>query len=131
MFSSEFIGTEDCLFLNIYTPNLEKSLPVMVYIHGGGFNGGSGNSDLYSPEYLVRNDVVVVTLNYRLGPIGFLSLPSIGIYGNCGLKDQQLALEWVSGNIKAFGGDNTNVTLFGESAGAASTHFHILNKRSR
>ena len=81
--------------------------------------------------FLVGEGVVVVTINYRLGPIGFLYLPSIGIFGNNGLKDQQLALQWVHENIELFGGDPRNVTVFGESAGAASTQFHLLNQKSR
>ncbi|XP_063709566.1 juvenile hormone esterase-like [Culicoides brevitarsis] len=132
MFGSEYIGSEDCLFLNIYTPALNgKKLPVMFWIHGGAFNSGSGNSDLYSPEYLVQEDVVVVTINYRLGPLGFLYLPSAGIHGNFGLKDQLQALKFVSQNIETLGGDKDNITLFGESAGGASVNFHFLSKESR
>lgn len=131
IFTSELSGSENCLHLNVYTPRLDAKLPVMVFLHGGGFSRGSGNSDLYSPEFLVQEGVVVVTLNYRLGPLGFLSLPQAGLYGNYGLKDQQLALMWVNENIKLFGGDPTNVTLFGESAGGSSVNLHILNERSR
>ncbi|KFB51093.1 AGAP006725-PA-like protein [Anopheles sinensis] len=133
------IGSEDCLFLNVYTPinptvvdgGSETSLPVMVWLHGGAFCTGSADSTVYDPEWLVAQGVVVVTVNYRLGPAGFLCLPSVGIYGNMGLKDQRMALEWVRENIGRFGGDAGNVTLFGESAGAVSTHLHCLSERSR
>uniref|UniRef100_A0A336MR08 carboxylesterase n=1 Tax=Culicoides sonorensis TaxID=179676 RepID=A0A336MR08_CULSO len=132
MFSSEIIGSEDCLFLNIYTPHIgRKKLPVMFWIHGGAFNAGSGNSDLYSPEYLVQKEVVVVTINYRLGPLGFLHFPSMGIHGNYGLKDQLQALKFISESIENFGGDKNNITLFGESAGGVSVHFHFLSEESR
>lgn len=85
----------------------------------------------YSPEYLVQEGVVVVTINYRLGPLGFLYLPSAGIHGNFGLKDQLEALKFVSQNIEAVGGNKNNITLFGESAGGASVHFHFLSTESR
>uniref|UniRef100_A0A182QNR7 Carboxylic ester hydrolase n=1 Tax=Anopheles farauti TaxID=69004 RepID=A0A182QNR7_9DIPT len=129
-------SNEDCLYLNVYTnqsPNEQAGLlkPVMVWIHGGGFYTGSGNSDFTGPEYLLQHDVVLVTLNYRLGPLGFLALPSVGIYGNQGLKDQQLALKWVKENISRFGGDPSNVTLFGESAGSASVNWHYVCPKSR
>lgn len=91
----------------------------------------SGSENLYSPEYLIEKGVIVVTLNYRLGPLGFLSFPRMGIKGNMGLKDQLLALKWVNENIKNFGGDPTNICLFGESAGSASTHLHLLSNESR
>ncbi|XP_053689293.1 esterase B1-like isoform X4 [Sabethes cyaneus] len=128
-------ASEDCLFLNVFTPTPPTKqsrvlLPVMVWIHGGAFCSGSGDPSIYNPEYLVQEEVVVVTLNYRLGPLGFLCLPSVGIYGNMGLKDQRLALKWVHDNIRNFGGDPHNVTLFGESAGGCSTHFHCLNEES-
>ncbi|XP_058123887.1 juvenile hormone esterase [Anopheles coustani] len=134
MFTQELEGTEDCLHLNVYTPAPErctKPLPVMVFIHGGAFLFGSGNSDCYSPEYLLQEDVVVVTLNYRLGALGFLHLPSQGIEGNAGLKDQLMVLKWVQDNISHFQGDPLNVTLFGESAGAASVHLHLLSPVSQ
>uniref|UniRef100_A0A3F2YWM5 Carboxylic ester hydrolase n=1 Tax=Anopheles epiroticus TaxID=199890 RepID=A0A3F2YWM5_9DIPT len=129
-------GVEDCLYLNVYTtssPTDPAGLlkPVMVWIHGGGFYTGSGNSDFFGPEYLLQHGVILVTLNYRLGPLGFLALPSQGIHGNQGLKDQQLALRWVHDNIAQFGGDPSNVTLFGESAGSASVNWHYLCPKSR
>lgn len=79
----------------------------------------------------MQEGVVVVTINYRLGPLGFLSLPSMGIFGNAGLKDQLIALKFISKNIEAFGGDNQNITLFGESAGGASVYFHLLSDESK
>ncbi|XP_050073000.1 uncharacterized protein LOC126561097 [Anopheles maculipalpis] len=129
-------GGEDCLYLNVYTTSspsetLGTLKPVMVWIHGGGFYTGSANTDFYGPEFLLQHGVILVTLNYRLGPLGFLALPSVGIHGNQGLKDQQLALRWVHDNISRFGGDPTNVTLFGESAGSASVNWHYLCPKSR
>uniref|UniRef100_A0A182K2F0 Carboxylesterase type B domain-containing protein n=1 Tax=Anopheles christyi TaxID=43041 RepID=A0A182K2F0_9DIPT len=129
-FNQQWQGSENCLHLNVYTPQLNRNatpLPVMVFIHGGAFKYGSGNSDCYSPEYLLEQNVVVVTFNYRLGPLGFLHLPSQGIEGNAALKDQLLVLRWVAENITHFNGDPNNVTLFGESAGAISVHLHLLS----
>ncbi|XP_065369329.1 carboxylic ester hydrolase-like [Calliphora vicina] len=131
--TGEVIGSEDCLFLNLYVPHSSKSkassksLPVMVWIHGGGFWFGNGNSDYHLPLSLLQEDVIVVTLNYRLGALGFLCLPEEGIWGNAGLKDQRLALQWVQENIQTFNGDSDNVTLFGESSGASSIHLHVMS----
>lgn len=126
------IGAEKGLYLNVYAPEFTgECFPVMVYIHGGGFLSGTGSSVFYNPIYLVQEGVIVVTVNYRLGPLGFLSFPSAGIAGNAGLKDQQLALKWVSENIAQFGGDPQNVTLFGESAGSISAYLHYLSPNSR
>ncbi|MDD9943100.1 MAG: carboxylesterase/lipase family protein [Myxococcales bacterium] len=118
---------EDCLYLNVYTPAADDNKrPVMCFIHGGAFFLGSSSEDTYDGAPLVRRgDVVVVTLNYRLGALGFLDLGSHGGDGwgaqpNAGLLDQVAALRWVRDNIAAFGGDPDNVTIFGESAGAAS-----------
>lgn len=85
----------------------------------------------FSPEYLVERNVIVVTINYRLGIFGFLCLPEAGVYGNAGLKDQRLAMQWVQQNIDKFNGNPNNVTLFGESAGAACVHLHTLSSSSR
>jgi para-nitrobenzyl esterase len=119
--------SEDCLFLNVWTPDLEPGgrRPVMVFIHGGGFTSGSGSVFLYRGGNLVRNgDAVVVTINYRLGALGFLGHRQLadpdGLVGNWGIWDQVAALAWVRGNIAAFGGDPDNVTIFGESAGGFS-----------
>jgi para-nitrobenzyl esterase len=116
---------EDCLYLNVTTPSLEGSRPVMVWIYGGGFTGGGGSIPWYDGANLARRgDVVVVTFNYRLGAFGWLHLgeldPSEAASGNCGLLDQVAALTWVRDNIAAFGGDPAQVTIFGESAGAMS-----------
>ncbi|XP_013146622.1 PREDICTED: juvenile hormone esterase-like isoform X2 [Papilio polytes] len=122
MANKQYIGDENCLFLNVYTPSIEgSSLPVMVFIHGGGFSFGSGNTDMYGPAYLVEKDVVVVTVNYRLGPLGFLSLHTPAVPGNAGLKDMAQALRWLRDNVHSFGGDPANLTVFGESAGGVAT----------
>ncbi|KAI4468814.1 carboxylesterase [Holotrichia oblita] len=138
MLLNTIVGSEDCLFLNVYTPELPSHenhplKPVMVWIHGGGYTSGSGNSDLYGPHYLIAEDVVVVTINYRLGVLGFLCLddPKLGVPGNAGLKDQVMALKWVQENIKHFGGDPNNVTIFGESAGASSVHFLVVSPMAK
>ncbi|XP_052741138.1 uncharacterized protein LOC112044151 [Bicyclus anynana] len=127
------VGSEDCLYLNIYTPHIApiKSLPVMVWIHGGGFVSGSGNVDEQNPEFLMRKGVILVTLNYRLEVLGFLSLDTEEIPGNAGMKDQVAALRWIKQNIRKFGGDPDNITIFGESAGGASVSFHLVSPMSR
>lgn len=120
--------SEDCLYLNVRTGNLENEelQPVMVWLHGGSHQTGSGSSEIYQDNGLVRNGVVLVTINYRLGPFGYMAHPALsaddprGVSGNYGLLDQIAALEWVRDNIRAFGGDPSNVTVFGESAGAQS-----------
>jgi para-nitrobenzyl esterase len=118
---------EDCLFLNVTTPAVDAGRrPVLVWIHGGGFVIGSGSQAIYDAAPLARRgDAVVVTINYRLGPLGFLHLADlcpdiVGATGNAGIRDQVAALEWVRDNIAAFGGDPGNVTIFGESAGGMS-----------
>ncbi|MBO0678933.1 carboxylesterase family protein [Mycolicibacterium sp. S2-37] len=120
---------EDCLTLNIWTPaEVGEKRPVMVWIHGGAFVNGSGN--VYDARWLAsRGDIVVVTVNYRLGTLGFLAHPSLGAdgdVGNYGLGDQQAALRWVRDNISAFGGDPQKVTLAGESAGGMSVCDHLV-----
>jgi para-nitrobenzyl esterase len=116
--------SEDCLYLNVWTPALDGARrPVMVWIHGGGFTIGSGSSPMYDGTALAeRGDVVVVTINYRLGALGFLCLPaSAGTpFTNFGMLDQIEALRWVQREIAGFGGDPRNVTIFGESAGGMS-----------
>lgn len=122
-------STEDCLYLNVYAPENAEDMPVMVWIHGGAFETGSG-SESYIPSGLLEHDVVVVTINYRMGVLGFLSHPDLGAEGasgSYGIMDQQLALQWVQDNIGSFGGDASNVTLFGESAGGASVLTHIAS----
>nr|AEL33699.1 carboxylesterase CXE26 [Spodoptera littoralis] len=125
-------GSEDCLYLNVYTKTLTPSspLPVMVWIHGGGFYTGSGDSDFYGPEFFMEHDIILVTINYRLEVLGFLCLDTEEVPGNAGMKDQVLALKWVKQNIAAFGGDPNNVTIFGCSAGSASVSCHLVSKMS-
>ncbi|XP_063916524.1 juvenile hormone esterase-like isoform X2 [Zophobas morio] len=116
-------------FERLHEKNGKELSPVLFWIHGGGFVFGSGNEDLYGPEFLITEDVVLVTINYRLGLLGFVSFddPSLDIPGNAGLKDQVMALKWVQKNIDKFGGDPNNVTIFGESAGGASVHLLMLS----
>lgn len=122
----------------MYTPELPKegkeegTLPVMVFIHGGGFMYGDGTDrDSHGPDYLVERDVILVSFNYRLGILGFLSLDCKGAPGNMGLKDQVQALKWVQKNISRFGGDPGNVTVFGVSAGGASVEYLLLSPMAR
>nr|WOZ07767.1 carboxylesterase CarE3 [Agrotis ipsilon] len=131
--SSRILGEEDCLTVNVYTPVKRNAnpLPVMVFIHGGGFRDGSGSPFIYGPKYLIRHGVILVTFNYRLEVLGFLCLGIKEAPGNIGLKDQVLALKWVKRNIRTFGGDPDNVTIFGESAGAASVTYHLLSPMSK
>nr|XP_013119518.1 unnamed protein product [Stomoxys calcitrans] len=127
-------GAEDCLYLNVYRPTHRHSrdkLPVMVYIHGGGWFAGSSHPALVGPEYFMdTQEVILVTFNYRLGVFGFLSTEDAIVPGNFGLKDQTLALKWVQKNIVAFGGNPNQVTIFGQSAGGVSAHMHMLSKHS-
>lgn len=118
--------SEDCLYLNVWGLPSARNAPVMLWIHGGGYLGGSGSVPLYDGSSLARLGAVVVTINYRLGVFGFLAHPQLSrespqhVSGNYGLLDQIAALQWVRENIAAFGGDPKNVTIFGESAGAGS-----------
>ena len=120
--------SEDCLYLNVWTPaaSPDDRLPVMFWIHGGGFSTGSGSLPLYDGHNLAGRGVIIVTINYRLGPLGFMAHPELskeslhGVSGNYGLLDQIAALKWVQKNIAAFGGDADAVTVFGESAGGMS-----------
>ena len=126
--------SEDCLYLNIWTPTLKPTLPapVMVFIHGGSFITGSGSQPQYDGASLAARGVVVVTINYRLGVFGFLAHPELSAEsprhtsGNYGLLDQMAALRWVRENIGSFGGDTRNVTVFGESAGASSIGYLLV-----
>jgi para-nitrobenzyl esterase len=125
--------SEDCLTLNIWTPveRAGRPVPVMVWVHGGGYVNGSGTAALYDGAHLARRGLVVVTLNYRLGRLGFFAHPALTrtarreLVANYGLMDQIAALIWVRSNIAAFGGDSGNVTLFGESAGGAAVN-HLM-----
>lgn len=129
-------GSENCLFLNIYVPNFNGkgtphrgALPVMFWIHGGGLVTGAGSD--YDPTPLVERGVIVVTINYRLGYLGFFAQSAIDAEGhengNYGLMDQQFAMQWVQDNIAAFGGDPNNVTIFGESAGGHSVYCNLAS----
>jgi len=129
-------GDEDCLTLNVWTPEAPPAepAPVFVWIHGGAFTAGSGDQAYYDGSVLAAdNGLVVVTINYRIGLLGFLAHPALsgesddGVSGNYGLLDQRAALAWVQRNIAAFGGDPTRVALAGESAGGASTCIHYLS----
>ena len=127
--------SEDCLFLNVYVPHFNKNghkhrhggLPVMFWIHGGGLTSGAGSD--YDPTPLVDSGVIVVTINYRLGLLGFFAQSAIDAEGhengNYGLMDQQFAMTWVQSNIANFGGDPGNVTIFGESAGGHSVYCQL------
>ena len=118
--------SEDCLFLNVYAPADAKDkskLPVMFWIHGGGYSGGASSEPRHNGDFLPLKGVVLVTINYRLGVFGFLATADLakeanGAAGNYGLLDMVAALQWVKANIKHFGGDPDNVTIFGESAGS-------------
>ncbi len=141
-------GSEDCLYLNVYAPtqaepsyvfsevgHFKKSsaLPVMVFIHGGGLTSGAGQ--IYDPTALVNQGVIVVTMNYRLGVLGFLAQAALDSEGheagNYGFMDQQLALKWVQRNIKGFGGDPKEVTVFGESAGGQSVYCNLASPTAK
>lgn len=110
---------EDCLYLNVYTKDMNEAnlRPVIVFIHPGGFYVGSGRSDQFGPEYLLEQDIVLVTFNYRLAFFGFTAVGTSEAIGNAGLKDQALVLKWVHDHIFHFGGDPQCVTLMGDSAG--------------
>jgi para-nitrobenzyl esterase len=138
MFGGNCQQVEDCLYLNVHTPSGAKptaKLPVMVWIHGGGFTRGSGG--MYDGTQFAKQGVVLVTVNYRLGRAGWFAHPALtaenpdGPLANYGLMDQIAALEWVRDNIPAFGGDKDNVTIFGESAGAVSVNFLMLAPQAR
>ncbi|XP_023312098.1 esterase FE4-like [Anoplophora glabripennis] len=126
------IGEEDCLYLNVYTPEdfakNPKALDVIVSIHGGAFIIGSGSTGFNTS---LEEDTVFVTLNYRLGILGFLSTEDDVIPGNNGMKDQVLALKWVRDNIASFGGNPHSVTIVGASAGGASVHLHYFSPLSK
>ncbi|XP_063590538.1 cholinesterase 2-like [Penaeus indicus] len=127
----DLYGDEDCLYLNVFTPKMEpvERLPVMVWIHGGGFFAGGAYE--YLPHVLMDHDIVLVVVQYRLGIMGFLSTEDEVMPGNFGMKDQVMALRWVQDNIHNFGGDAARVTIFGESAGGASVHLHMLSPKSK
>ncbi|HEV8181137.1 MAG TPA: carboxylesterase family protein, partial [Candidatus Angelobacter sp.] len=131
--------SEDCLYLNIWTPakSSKDRLPVMVWIHGGGFTRGYGGSRAYDGEALARKGAVIVTINYRLGIFGFFAHPALSAEsghhasGNYAFLDQIAALQWVQKNIAAFGGDPTRVTIFGESAGSWAVNVLMASPLAR
>ena len=131
--NEQYTYSEDCLFLNIFTPeeNKDNNLPVIIYIHGGGFTGGCGHEKHFDCPTWPTKGVIGVTINYRLGPLGFLCLNELkeesGITGHYGLYDQLAAIRWVKNNIKAFGGNPDNITIMGQSAGAMSVQQLVLS----
>jgi len=137
MWNPNTVVSEDCLYLNVWIPSTAvhhkgKNLAVLVWIFGGGFYSGTATLDLYDSKILASmNDIIVVSIGYRVGALGFLCLDSENAPGNVGLFDQLMALEWIQSNIAAFGGDRNNVTLWGESAGSASVSLHLISELSR
>jgi para-nitrobenzyl esterase len=144
MWTEEFIAppeplSEDCLYLNVWTSarSSRKRFPVMVWIHGGGFTGGSGSCAVYDGEEMARKGIVFVTINYRLGVFGFLALSELTaespmkVSGNYGLLDQIAALQWIRENIAQFGGDPDNVTIAGQSAGSMSVNMLIASPMAK
>lgn len=128
--------SEDCLFLNVFVPSPSicgntRDIPVIVFIYGGSFEYGAGYDDLYGPHRILNKCVIFVTFNYRVGAFGFLALALDEYSGNMGMKDQQLAMEWTNEHISSFGGNPKQITLMGQSAGAASVCLHRLNQISR
>ncbi|XP_022817425.1 juvenile hormone esterase-like [Spodoptera litura] len=140
--------SESCIYVNVHVPlealpvvkstdkykykdcdkhGNKKGVPILVFIHGGSFQSGSGDADLHGPEYLVSKGIIVITFNYRINVFGFLSLNSPKIPGNMGLRDQVTLLRWVQRNARAFGGDPSDVTLAGQSAGATCAHLLSLS----
>lgn len=126
-------GDEDCLYLNVYVPEVEskKKLPVMVWFHGGGFTSGDSSDNMFSPGYLLDKDVILVTVNYRLGIFGFFTLGNDDAPGNLAMWDQRESLVWVQNNIAAFGGNPNKVTIFGESAGGLSVSFQLASRKNK
>ncbi|CAH0589988.1 unnamed protein product [Chrysodeixis includens] len=131
--NNKLSGVEDCLTVNVYSPLPQSDTlrPVMVFIHGGGFRDGSGSPFIYGPRHLIKHGVILVTFNYRLEILGFLCLGIKEAPGNIGMKDQVQALKWVKKNIRSFGGDPDNVTIFGESAGSSAVAYHLLSPMSK
>ena len=122
---------EDCLYLSVYAPkndSFSSPLPVIVWIHGGSFDRGIGMFPFHGPERLIEgDDIIMVSINYRVGILGFMSLGIPDIPGNMGLHDQVMALQWVQDNIHNFGGDPNQVTIWGESAGSWSVFYQMMS----
>ena len=135
LYGGGYAGQENCLLLNVYVPeqaivDSNAKLPVMVWIYGGGFVFGSYNYNLYGPQYLIDKEVIVISMNYRVAHLGFLSLGNEDVPGNAGLLDQVMALTWIQQNIAEFGGDPKAVTIFGESAGSFSVASLLVSPAS-
>ncbi|KAJ2938118.1 hypothetical protein O0L34_g3692 [Tuta absoluta] len=134
-FNNTAVGDLDCLQLNVYVPDVvnttESLLPVMVYIYGGKFEFGFSDRFLLGPKYLIQQDIILVTFNYRTGVYGFMCLDTPDVPGNAGMKDQVLALRWVQNHIESFGGDPQQVTVFGNSAGGMSAGLHIISENEK
>lgn len=126
-----FTYSEDCFFLNIWAPKNAENCPVLIYIHGGSFTGGSTDEGHISGARFAEQGIVTVAMNYRLGPYGFCAHEDFkdenGYRANFGLYDQTVAIQWVIDNIAAFGGDPKKITLMGQSAGAMSVDIHLNN----
>ncbi|MCL4119514.1 UNVERIFIED_CONTAM: hypothetical protein GTU68_028019 [Idotea baltica] len=137
LFDRGVVGHEDCLFLNIYTnfiptpPAYFNTQPILVLLHAGTWSASVGDSDVFDHDYLLQSHVVVITLNHRLGPFGFLTTESKEAPGNYGLMDQILALEWIRDNSRYFGGMNDSVTIMGSGAGGISSHLLTLSPKAR
>ena len=129
IFRQNFTYSEDCLYLDVYTPNVSLSLPVLFYIHGGAYETGS--SFIHPGDILALQGVVVVVIQYRLGPFGFLTTGDSAAPGNFGMLDQVEALKWVKDNIENFGGNPNKVTIFGVSAGGTSVSLHLMSPLSK
>lgn len=108
------LGNEDCLHMSCFTRDVKPASlkPVMIWFHGGGFVNGSNAKEMYNPEYLLRNDIVMFSVNFRLGAFGFVTFndPELGIPGNASLKDQTMAMKWIKENCRHFGGDPNNIS---------------------
>uniref|UniRef100_A0A0L8G7V6 Carboxylic ester hydrolase n=1 Tax=Octopus bimaculoides TaxID=37653 RepID=A0A0L8G7V6_OCTBM len=136
MWNPNTVMSEDCLYLNIWAPSEARksrlNLATMIWIYGGAFMSGSSTLDIYDGRWLAASEnVIVASLNYRVGPFGFLSLNDVRAPGNMGLLDQTLAIQWIRDNILSFGGNPKKLTLFGESAGSASVSLHVVSPLSR
>nr|AHG95983.1 acetylcholinesterase [Octopus vulgaris] len=136
MWNPNTVMSEDCLYLNIWAPSEARKsrsqLATMIWIFGGAFMSGSSTLDIYDGRWLAASEnVIVASLNYRLGPFGFLSLNNVRAPGNMGLLDQTLAIQWIRDNILSFGGDPKKLTLFGESAGSGSVSLHVVSPLSQ
>ncbi|XP_055919367.1 esterase FE4-like isoform X1 [Eupeodes corollae] len=131
-FIAKELISEDCLHLSVYTKNLHGNLPVIVYIHGGANYLGSSNSESdVGPDYLLDHDIVLVSLNYRLGALGFLSTKTAEAPGNYGFLDQVMALQWVQDHISSFGGNPRLVTIAGQSSGGTAVTLHMVSPLSK